>query len=103
MKEQRKIDVYRIEYEIPPTMQMYTASIAAETHEAALEHLGKVMGKSIHVTTSGIVCPLHDLTPFVRQLLTGVGAQAKTPKATAPVDEPDLHKSGRGRKPATKE
>lgn len=101
MKPQKKIDVYRIEYEIPPTMSHYTVCIAAENHEAAVEHLGKVMGKAIHITTSGIVCPLHDLTPVVRAMLTGLG----TPKIVSePKEEKlELYKSGRGRKPAVKE
>lgn len=107
MKQQRNIDVYRIEYEILPKMTMFTASIAAESHEAALAHLGRIMGRDIHVTTSGIVCPLHDLTPFVRQMLTGVGAKMENTKPAKVVKvEPELEedndltfKSGRGRKP----
>jgi len=103
MKAQRKVDVYRVEYEIPPQMTHYSACIAAESHEAALEHLGKVMGRAIHVTTSGIVCPLHDLTPVVRAMLTGVGAPKAKETPKTETELPDLHKSGRGRKPAPKE
>lgn len=102
MKQQQKVDIYRIEYEIMPKMTHYSACIAAESHESALEHLGKVMGRAIHVISSGIVCPLHDLTPAVRQMLTGVGTQ-KTKTEKPAVEETDTFKSGRGRKPAPKE
>lgn len=70
MKKQLNVGVYRIEYEIPPKMDHYTAHIAATSHEESIGHLLRVMGvKRIIVISSGIVCPLHDLTPSVRKLI----------------------------------
>lgn len=105
MKTQKNINVYKIEYEIPPKMQHYTACVAAETHEAAVAHVAKVMGSRIYVITSGLVCPLHDVTTVVRNMLAGIGDVKEAPKVeeAPPVEEKlERFKSGRGRKPGYK-
>jgi hypothetical protein len=110
MKSQRKFDVYKIEYEIPPKMNAFSVWIAAESHEAAIGHLQKVMGRTIMIKTSGLFCPLHDLTPVVRNLVTGLGEKKVTKEEKIVTDtiqvesgdEDGKFKSGRGRKPGYK-
>lgn len=111
-KEQRKVSVFRIEYDTHPNMNHYDAYVAALSHEEAVVHVKKVMGADIYITASGLVCPLHDLTTTVRALVKGLpigDKKAKETKKAEPVDEPAVEevpeetelsfKSGRGRKP----
>ncbi len=110
--EQRKVSVFRIEYDTPPNMNHYDAYVAALSHEEAVVHVKKVMGADIYITASGLVCPLHDLTVTVRTLVKGqpIGdKRTKETKKAEPVIEPAIKeelpetkltfKSGRGRKP----
>lgn len=59
--------VIRIEYEILPSMNNWIAFVAAFSHEEAVAHLQKVIGKPIRITASGAQCRLDDLSTQVRQ------------------------------------
>lgn len=110
--KQKNVQVFKIEYEIPPKMTHFSAFIAALSHEESIAHLKRVMGPNIFIQTSGLACPLHDITPSVRNLLIGTQvvkvAKVEFPKEleeekTEVSEENDLvFKSGRGRKPASK-
>jgi len=59
--------VYRIEYEILPSLNPWVAFIASFTHEEAHKHLQRVVNKPIRITSSGMQCRLDDLSLEVRQ------------------------------------
>jgi hypothetical protein len=112
--KQKNVQVFKIEYEIPPKLTHFSAYIAALSHEESIAHLKRVMGPNIFIQTSGLACPLHDITPSVRKLLTS--APVVTPvievkkninpqvESETKIEEDDglTFKSGRGRKSTSK-
>jgi hypothetical protein len=61
------VSVFRIEYEMVPSLNPWIAFIAAFTHEEAHKHLSNVVNKPIRITASGLACRLDDLSTEVRQ------------------------------------
>lgn len=85
------VNVYRIEYEILPSLNPWVAFIAAFGHEEANRHLQAVVGKPIRITSTGMHSRLDDISAEVRMnvvnaFMSKKGAQQKK-VAKEPVDE----------------
>ncbi len=61
-----EVNVYKFEYELIPSMNSWTAFIAASTADEALNHLTKVLNKQYRVLSNGVVCRLDDVSTQVR-------------------------------------
>ena len=69
MKESKPspVCVYKIEYEILPSMTSWTAFVAAFSHEEAVAHVMRTVGKPVHIMASGLQSRLDDLSTEVRR------------------------------------
>ena len=68
MKEskQSSVSVFRLEYEIQPSMSAWTAFVAAFSHEEAVAHIMRTVSKPVNIVSSGLQCRLDDLSSEVR-------------------------------------
>lgn len=71
------VQVFRIEYEIIPSMNQWTTFIAGFTHEEAVKRLQQIVKKPIRITASGMQCRLDDLSTEVRQNVVNAFLGAK--------------------------
>jgi hypothetical protein len=75
----KDVTVYRIEYELLPKMEMWTAFIGAYSHEQALLYLRRRVGTH-RVITSGLQCRLDALTDEIRSDLINASLGKPTVK-----------------------
>jgi hypothetical protein len=60
--------MFRMEYEIGDTgVSMWTAHVGAFSHQEAINHLVKTIGKPLKVNVSGMQCRLDDLSTAIRK------------------------------------
>ena len=73
---EKNLTVFRIEYELLPSMSTWTAFIAAFSHEEALLYLKKRVGAH-RITSSGMQCRLDAISEEVRNIIinTALGKQ----------------------------
>lgn len=90
----KELGIYRIEYEILPSLSSWTAFVVAHAPEEVPRYLEMLMGRGkINMTSIGYQCRVDGICPEARETITGVGARS-VPKAkevvmgkTAPAGE----------------
>jgi len=93
----RSLKVFRVEYEIQPSLTTYTAFIVSFTPEEVYDYLELLIGRGkVNMTSIGFQCYVHGMTPTVRDHLTSIGVRKEAPET---MEEALLGRAEQGKKP----
>ena len=93
----KELGIYRVEYEIQPSLTTYTAFIVSFTPEEVYDYLELLIGRGkVNMTSIGFQCYVHGMTPTVREHLTSIGVRKDAPET---MEEALLGRAEQGKKP----
>jgi len=75
----KEVYIYRLEYEVPPDMNAWTAMVAAGSNEEAMAYIQRYWGKRCNFTSIGSQMRLDALSDSVLKQIFKLGLPA--PKA----------------------
>jgi hypothetical protein len=80
-----KAMMFRIEYEIIPNMNAWTAHIIAKSADEATAYIQRFVRREIRVTSCGMVATVDAITPSVMPMLGSSAAKQAKPPGLPPM------------------